>query len=496
MAKAKRPLLRLFVFSLALLAIPVIAALFVPLDSIKPDVESRLSELLGRQVSVGSMRLSFFGGPYLYINQLQASEDPAFGDGVFLQTEQVRANFSVLSYVLRKRVELDGLRMQAPQITFVKNQQGVWSWTTIGKPKTTENAANLLARTSSAMIFALLLGIGDSPRQQIAIEQATVRLQDSNGMIQRVTLYRNVNLQAKVDRPADNNSHATGRLIIHSDETDGAQLLHLEMPFDLTIDRSAALAVQGNLGPGAVESKNFAADNFKSAITMQDGSALLKEMAMNLYDGNLQGNLQLNLATQQFSAEGEAQNLNLNEALASKLQLAGQITGHINSRFKLGGVLRTLQETVPTVTGDGHISSTGLFIASVNVSQQVAQALKLNQIGDMNQGTQTGAMEADFRIEQGIVRTSKLQIQQLDGLGDATSDDGWLKVDATPTFGYLANIYLSSEATAKVKTSSPLVGAAVAVLEVNNRLAVPITLAGEVRNPQVTVDVQKLILGF
>jgi uncharacterized protein involved in outer membrane biogenesis len=500
MAKAKHPLLRLFIFSLLLIAIPIIAAPFVPLASIKPEVESRLSTLLGRPVSVGSMRLSFLGGPYLYINQLTAKEDPTFGDGTFMQTNQLRANFSLLAYVLHKRVELDSVRLQSPDITFVKNPEGVWSWTTLGKPQTAQNALQgSPMRIGTALLFAVFWGsLGEPNREEITIEQATVRLQDKAAAQPTETLYRNVNLQVTIDRPADNNSHATGQLKIHSDESDGAQLVHTEMPFDLTIDRSSspAITAQGSLGPGAIESKNFAADNFKSALEMRNGSVMLKQMEMNLYDGSLKGNLQLNLGTERFDAEGEAQNLNLDTALASKLQLPGQLTGHINSRFKLGGLLRSFQETVPTIIGDGHVSSSGLFIASVNLSQQVAQALKLDQIGDMNQGTQTGALESDFHIEQGVVRTSNLQIQQLDGLGDATANDGWFKVEATPSFNYAASILLSNEATAKVKNTSPLIGVAVSVLEVNHRVTVPVNLSGEVRNPQVTVDVQRLILGY
>jgi hypothetical protein len=219
-------------------------------------------------------------------------------------------------------------------------------------------------------------------------------------------------------------------------------------------------------------------------------------MDMNLYEGSLHGQLQLNLATQQFTAEGEVKNLNLDQALASKLQMPGQITGYINAQFKLGGQLRAFQETVPTIVGSGHVVSDRLFIASVNLSEQVARALKLNQIGDMNQGTELGAMEANFHISEGIVTTSQVQIQQLDGLGDATSDQGWFKVGAAPTFNYDASVLLSNAATAQVKNTSPLIGAAVSLLEVNNRIEVPVSITGEVRNPQVAVDVRKFILGF
>src|SRR5262249_464703 len=157
----------------------------------------------------------------------------------------------------------------------------------------------------------------------------------------------------------------------------------------------------------------FAAEDFKSAIDMRDDNVMLKEMAMALYDGSLRGTMQLNLATQRFDAEGDVQNLDLEKPLTSKLQMPGQLTGHINPHFKLGGLMLSFPEMVPTIIGDGHVSSSGLFIASVNVSQQVAQALKLSQIGDMNPGTQLGALDSDFHIEQGVIRTSKLQIQQL-----------------------------------------------------------------------------------
>ena len=106
------------------------------------------------------------------------------------------------------------------------------------------------------------------------------------------------------------------------------------------------------------------------------------------------------------------------------------------------------------------------------------------------------AVEADFYIEQGSVKTSHLQIQQLDGLGLATSDEGWFQIGPAPTLNYVATVLLSNEATTQVKTTSPIIGAAVSILEVNNRIAVPVNISGEVRSPQVTVDVRKLILGY
>lgn len=499
MAKRNGSLLRFFILSLLLIIIPVAIAPFLPLGSLKPAVENKLSELLSRQVTVGTIRLSLFGGPYLYINQMTAKEDPAFGEGNFLQANQVRADFSILSFVLRRQVELDSLTIQSPDLTFKKNSAGAWSWTTLGKPDAPVSAKSAPPRQLGFRpLFVLLMqNLRDTNIKKVLVEQASVTFIDPSNAQSPETLYRNVGLQAAIDRQG-NSSQVTGSLRAQSEEGNGADLLKAEMPFKLTIDKAQAsgLAAQGSLGPGAIESKNFSAENFQSLLDIKDNLAKLEQLSMNLYEGSLSGQLQLNLATQQFTAEGEVQNLNVDQALASKLQMTGQITGHINAQFKLAGQMRAFQETVPTIVGDGRVVSQRLFIASVNLSEQVARALKLSQIGDMNQGTELGAVEANFHIEQGIVTTNQVQIQQLDGLGDATSEEGWFKVGAAPTFNYTASVYLSNDATAQVKTTSPLIGAAVSLFEVNNRIAVPVSITGEVRAPQVEVDVRKFILGF
>jgi hypothetical protein len=484
--------------TLILMAIPVLAAPFVPLDSIKPDVEKNISNLFGRPVSIGSMKLSMLGGPYLYLNQLTIKEDPAFGDQNLLEANQVRADFSLIQYVLHRQVEIENLKIQSPTITFIKNPQGIWSWSTIGNVSSSPAAANSLSSKATKILAALLVQ-GVSQIDKLQLDQASVHLIDQAKATPREAFYRNVGLEVFLSQSAGNRSRTAGRLRAQSDEGENAQLLKADMPFDLTIDRGDKLVtrVEGSLGPGAIESKNLTAENFKSSVFLEGTSLTLNEMEMDLYDGNLRGNLHLDLTNQQFTTRGEVQNLNLDEALASKLQMPGQLTGHINAQYELQGLFGEFQEMVPTIIGDGHIASEGVFIASVNVSAQVARALNLTQIGDMNPGTALGALQGQFHIESGTLQTSHLQIQQLDGLGDATSDQGWIKIESspTPTMDYVANLLLSPDATAKVKTTSPLIGAAVTIFESGNRVSVPVNILGEVRNPQVQVDVKRLLLG-
>jgi hypothetical protein len=440
MAKQRRWLPRLLVL-LALLVAPLAIAPLLPLDSLKPAVESKLSATLGRKVSVGSMRLSFWGGPYLTINGMTAREAPDFGDGDLLKAGQVRADFAILDYVLHRQVVIDGLTVKSPEFTFIKNVNGVWSWTTVGQPAPEQVALARTLRLQTAhplfaVMSALLADLKNASLNNIHIESASVRLIDKTGEQPPESFYKNISLDASITRPADtagSASRATGEIRAESDEGDASEILKTSLPFDLSIDRGSApgLSVSGTLGPGPLQTKNFSAQTFK-------------------LDGKI-------------NAGGEAP--------------AG------------AGAQR---RAVSSLTGNGHITSGEMFIPSVNISEQVARALNLGQIGDMGQGTGIGSLETDFRFEQGVVNTSSLRIQQLDGLGDASADNGWFKIESALVLNYVATVLLSPEATAQVKRVSPLLGAAISVLESNNRVPVPVNITGDVRSPQVQVDVSRI----
>jgi uncharacterized protein involved in outer membrane biogenesis len=490
MPRSGRRVFRLLLFVAVLVAAAIAVAPFVPLDPLKPTVESRLSAMLGRKVGVSAVRLSLAGGPYLIIDGMTASEDPAFGEGNFLEADQVRANLAFLPFVLRRQVVIEALDLKSPRFTFVKNG-GAWSWTTVGRASASASGPREgFARRAMAVLFA-----ADASVDAIYIEGASVRLIDQSNSRSPESLYKNVALRADITRQsADQSSRIAGELRAESDGADGSEMLRTHMPFDLVVGRGAAgeVSARGSLGPGRLETRGLAADSFKSSLDFKEGRLALDQMDLGLYDGSLTGRMELDLGSQRFAAEGQVTGLNLDQAIGSKLGMPGQITGHIDSQFKLDGELRSFQETIPTVNGSGRLSSNEMFIASVNLSEQVARALRLNEIGDMGVGTKLGSLQTDFHISQGEVRTTNLSIQQLDGLGDAKSDQGWLKVASAPVLDYSATVLLTPDATTRVKKTSPLLGVAIAILENNSRVAVPVNIRGEVRSPVVQVDVSRI----
>jgi hypothetical protein len=144
------------------------------------------------------------------------------------------------------------------------------------------------------------------------------------------------------------------------------------------------------------------------------------------------------------------------------------------------------------ITGKGRMSIDDLDIHTINLSERVARALKVDQIGDMNPGTSLANLETNFEISQGTVHTTGLKIQQIDGLGDASAQEGSFKVDSSLIVHYPATVVLSPEATSRVKSLNPAIGLVVTILETNNRVSVPIDVSGDVRNPAVQVDVSRI----
>lgn len=422
MARRRGCLAGLF-FIVILIGAAILLAPFVPLGWLKPRVEARLSATLGRPVAVESLRLNFLGGPYLTIRGLTAKEDATFGDTDFLKADEVRADISLSDYVRHRQIVIEAMTIRSPDFTFIKNPNGAWSWTTLGR------SINVAKATPPPSMRAALLGLladaGESRLRHVVIDGASVRLVDKTGAQPPESLYRNVALTADISADKDNPAarHATGTVRVDSDESNGADLLKTDVPFDFTLTPGAnpGTTIKGSFGPGPLQTKNFKAEEFK--------------------------------------VDGE------------------YLSNHASA-----------------TSGKGHISATAIQIPTVNVSERVAGAARVNQIGDMNTGTAISRLETDFNFAEDVVNTTNLQLSALDGLGDARAAAGWFKMKPELTLNYVATMTLSRDAVAQLRTSAnPLIAAAVAVLADGNGLEVPLNITGDVRQPTVEVDILRAL---
>jgi uncharacterized protein involved in outer membrane biogenesis len=426
MARPKTRFLRLVIVVILLLVAAAAVAPLVQFAPLKTAAEVKLSEMLGRKVTIESARLNLLTGPALTLTGMTAQEDPDFGNDVFLKAESVRADFDVAEYVRSRRLVIRAMTLRSTQINLVKNTTGVWSWTTIGRQQssTISSLVSTIAQALSTLALLPAGSLSSAMLKSISVENASVRLIDHTASAQSETLYKNIALNASLapnpTGDSGGSTHAIGRLVVQSEEDGQADLLKATLPLDLQIDGGgAALSAGGSIGPGPVETKNLTIG-------------------------------------------------------------AVEVRGEIRS------------ERGAPLTGNGHISATDMFIRTINLSEQVARALRVDQIGDMSPGTKLASLDTDFQLSKATFNTTDLRMQQLDGLGDATAPTGSFKIEAALTVNYMATVTLSADATSRVKSSSTMLGIVVTVLETNNRISVPININGDVRKPEIQVDVSRI----
>lgn len=114
------------------LAVVAVAALYLPLDFLRPPVERALERGLGRKVEVGAVHLDLFGAPGFTLDDVVIHEDPRAGIEPFAYVPSLDARPSWLS-LLRRHLEFSYLnlseaRFQAPTLNIVKTAEGPWNF--------------------------------------------------------------------------------------------------------------------------------------------------------------------------------------------------------------------------------------------------------------------------------------------------------------------------------------------------------------------------------
>ncbi|MGE0404843.1 MAG: AsmA family protein [Candidatus Korobacteraceae bacterium] len=116
-----------------LIVVLLVAPAFIDVNSYRPQIEAQLRQSLGRQVSVGEMRLSLLP-PRVSVSNVAIAEDPAFGSGSFVTIPEMEAWVSVLS-LLSGDLKLSSLTLRQPSVQLVRSQQGVWNFASLGGEK-------------------------------------------------------------------------------------------------------------------------------------------------------------------------------------------------------------------------------------------------------------------------------------------------------------------------------------------------------------------------
>jgi len=105
---------------LALLAAVGLAALYLPLDFLRPRMERALERGLGRKVEVGHVHVNLFGMPGFTFEDVVIHEDPRAGIEPFAYVPALNAGVRALG-LLRRRLEFSSLNLGDATVNLVKS---------------------------------------------------------------------------------------------------------------------------------------------------------------------------------------------------------------------------------------------------------------------------------------------------------------------------------------------------------------------------------------
>ena len=89
-------------------------------------------QALGRKLSVGDVEVTLWGGLGVKLKSFKMSDDPSFSSGDFVRAQDLQVNLKLLP-LLRKEFEVKRLILHGPVIEIVRDRQGRFNFSTIGK---------------------------------------------------------------------------------------------------------------------------------------------------------------------------------------------------------------------------------------------------------------------------------------------------------------------------------------------------------------------------
>src|SRR5688572_23679849 len=116
----------------------VIARALIDVNSYRETIQAQLQRQLNRQVTLGTMNLHLFPLRFQVAN-LAIGEDAGFENQVpFIQADKLDVSVS-LSKLLRGNIQIDSLDLQRPKLELIKNKNGVWNFSSLGKGGTPQS---------------------------------------------------------------------------------------------------------------------------------------------------------------------------------------------------------------------------------------------------------------------------------------------------------------------------------------------------------------------
>jgi AsmA protein len=156
---------------LALVVVVVAISFFVDADHFRPQVEQQATAALGRQVSIGKLKLAVFSGG-IVAEKLSVADDPQFGSEPFLTAGSMSIGVNLQDLIFHRKLNVQSFLLHTPAVRLVQNVKGDWNYSTLGS-KTTSTAPAAKGTTPDIAVGKFLLDDGQVTVLHLANQRST-----------------------------------------------------------------------------------------------------------------------------------------------------------------------------------------------------------------------------------------------------------------------------------------------------------------------------------
>ncbi len=171
-------------FALVILVV-VSLPFLINVDQFRPTLQSDLSSALGREVTLGNLRLRILTGE-VTADDLSVAEDPAFGKPAFLRAKSLHVGVEIWPFLFSRKLIVTDLMIDQPEIALVQSHSGDWNFSGLGAksktaaavPPSTRTPLDLSVKLVKISNGRLTLRRTVGHWKPIALEQVNIELRD------------------------------------------------------------------------------------------------------------------------------------------------------------------------------------------------------------------------------------------------------------------------------------------------------------------------------
>jgi AsmA protein len=112
----------------AIVAIPFL----LDINHFKPEIESRLSQALGREVTVGSLKLSLLAGG-ITVDDIEISDNPSFSQTPFITARSLNVEVELQPLIFSRELHITGIALDGPEISLLRAPSGIWNFSDLSR---------------------------------------------------------------------------------------------------------------------------------------------------------------------------------------------------------------------------------------------------------------------------------------------------------------------------------------------------------------------------